>query len=78
MNLKDYFEQVSTESPSQGSTGVQSDWLDFCELRLSGSKLLIVDANFVPSLEDGLAIELPVGRYLLQVKAIDYGGDKRG
>src|SRR5688572_6174336 len=77
MNLKDYFEGESTGSPAQGSKGTQSDWLDFCDVMLIGPKVLVVDANFVPSADDGLVIELPSGRYHVQVRAIDYGGDKR-
>src|SRR5262245_38056787 len=77
MNLEEYFKEEPTGPANQGSKGIQSDWLDFCHFVLIGPKVLVVDANFVPSPDDGLVIELPPGRYHVQVRAIDYSGDKR-
>ena len=78
MKLSDYFlqsiEGIHYASPR---TGLPSGWLDFCEFSLRGSSILVVDASFVPSADDGLLIELPPGKYKVQAQVLDYGGDRR-
>ena len=78
MKLSDYFlqsiEGIHYASPR---TGLPSGWLDFCEFSLRGSSILVVDASFVPSADDGLLIELPPGKYEVQAQVLDYGGDRR-
>ena len=77
MNAKEYFDAKSPGGPEKGARGRVTEWLDFGEFVLRGTKCLVVDASFVPSTEDGLLVELPPGHYRLQLKGIDYGGDKR-
>jgi hypothetical protein len=77
MKLQDCLSAKRTGEPEQGHLGTQSEWLDFCEIGLSGLRFLVVDASFVPSAEDGLLIEAPPGQYEVQAKCIDYGGDVR-
>ena len=78
MKVSEYFSQPSEaylrETPD---TGESSPWLEFCDLDLKGPRVLVVDAQFVPSAEDGLLIELPAGRYAVQIKALNFGGDRR-
>jgi hypothetical protein len=51
--------------------------MEFREFTLVGPQYLIVDASFAPSAEDGVLVDLPPGRYHVQITGIDYGGDKR-
>lgn len=78
MKLRDYFsKRASAKSEPAAPPGQQTDWLDFCELVLKGSKVLCADAQFAPSADDGVLVELSSGKYLVQAKCVDYGGDKR-
>ena len=78
MKLRDYFsKRASAKNEPPTPPGQQTDWLDFCELDLKGSKVLCVDVQFAPSADDGLLVDLSPGKYLLQAKCVDYGGDKR-
>ncbi len=78
MKLRDYFsKKASAKNEPPAPPGQQTDWLDFCEFVLKGNKVLCVDAQFAPSAEDGLLVDLSPGKYLLQAKCVDYGGDKR-
>jgi len=78
MNLADYF-ALPTEIHCKATpaTGEHTDWLEFCNLDLKGSRVLVVDAQFVPSEKDGLLVELPPATYLVQAKVANYGGDRR-
>ncbi|MDQ6631682.1 MAG: SEL1-like repeat protein [Verrucomicrobiota bacterium] len=78
MKLADYFQQpIEAFLQETPSTGVQTEWLDFHDFDLKGTSILIVDAQFVPSKEDGLLVSLDSGKYLIQAKANSYGGDRR-
>lgn len=78
MNIADYFAEDRDEflKPTP-ATGERTDWLDFCELELKGSNILIVDTQFVPSEKDGLLVALSAGKYTIQAKTVNYGGDRR-
>ena len=78
MKLRDYFsKKASPKDEPPAPSGQQTDWLDFCQLVLKGNRVLCVDAQFAPSAEDGLLVELSPGKYLVQAKCVNYGGDKR-
>jgi hypothetical protein len=77
MNLDTYLKEAWTANPPEGTPGRETDWLEFCDLVLSSGKLLIADAQFIPSLEDGVLVELPPGTYTLEARVMDYGSDKR-
>jgi hypothetical protein len=77
MNLTDYLSRRLKKAPRRDSKGKQSEWLEFCDIVLHGPKFLIVDANFVPSEEDGILVEVSPGTYHVQVKGMEYGRDKR-
>jgi TPR repeat protein len=78
MKLAEYFSKDRIEflKPTP-ATGERSDWLDFCDLILKGSSILVVDAQFVPSESDGLLVKLSPGIYSVQAKVANYGGDQR-
>jgi TPR repeat protein len=78
MKLADYFSKDPGEFLKlTPAIGEPTDWLDFCELELKGTNILIVDAHLVPSKEDGLLVALTPGKYVVQGKAINYSGDRR-
>lgn len=77
MKAKDYFRRKSKATPGKGAAGKFSEWLEFTTFTLAGPKCLIVDASFAPSAEDGVLVDLPPGKYQMQIKGVDYGGDKR-
>lgn len=77
MTLKQYFAQRKTVGHEATEQGTTTEWMDFCHLDLQGPEFLIADASFLPSEEDGLLVKAPQGRYLLQVKAMEYGDDTR-
>ena len=78
MKLSEYFAQPKEvflkETPA---TGEPSPWLEFCKLELKGARMLVVDAQFVPSEKDGLVVELPAGNYAVQAVVTNFGGDRR-
>lgn len=78
MHLSEYFAQP-TQVFLRGTpaNGEPSPWLEFCDLELKGSRVLVVDAQFVPSEKDGLLIELPAGKYAVQTQVTNFGGDRR-
>lgn len=57
--------------------GLESDWLDWCPFTLRGPAFLVVDAAFAPSEDDGLRVPGLPGEYLLQVRVMTYGRDRR-
>lgn len=78
MKLADLFaEPASSFLKETPETGEQTDWLEFCHLELKGSRVLVVDAQFVPSEKDGLIIELSPAVYAVQTKVTNFGGDVR-
>lgn len=76
MKAENYFRRKSKGTPQKGAVGEFTDWLEFCTFTLVGPKCLIVDANFGPA-DIGVLVKLSPGKYLVQVKGVDYGGDKR-
>jgi hypothetical protein len=54
----------------------ETPWLSFCTLDLASGRLLIGDVQFLPSLEDCSLVELPVGRYRIEVKFIELDGQR--
>jgi len=77
MTFEQYFAQRKTVGHEATEQGTTTEWMDFCHLDLQGPEFLIADASFLPSEEDGLLVKAPQGRYLLQVKAMEYGDDTR-
>ena len=78
MNLEEYFTADRKEfiKPTP-ITGERTDWLEFCQFSLHGKTVLIVDAQFVPSSDDGLLVDLSPGNYRVYAKGVNYGGDRR-
>jgi hypothetical protein len=76
MTLEQYFSKHSAEG-DEPTPGVQTPWLDFCDITLKGASFLVVDASFLPSEEDGVVVKAPRGRYIVQAKVMDYGCDRR-
>ena len=78
MKLNEYFaagrEQFLHATPA---TGERTEWLDFCELDLKGGSVLIADAQFMPSEEDGLRVTLAPAKYVAQCKVANFSGDRR-
>jgi hypothetical protein len=52
-------------------------WESLGQIQLNSGKLLIEDAAFSPSLEDGLIVELAPGTYDVERKLVVYGNDAR-
>lgn len=52
--------------PPAGAAAPLPGWVDVGDLELLGGRLLLVDPGFPPSVEDGVAIDLSVGRYGVQ------------
>jgi hypothetical protein len=72
MNINDYLKHPPSSPPNKLS-GISSRWLDFCKLRLHGSKLHVVDASYVEDETAGQLIKLARGIYSVQVKLRIYG-----
>ncbi len=51
--------------------------MKLCDLDLIGAQFLVVDANFVPSAKDGILVASKPGKYLVQVKGMEFSSDKR-
>ena len=77
MTIHDYLEGEFTGKPMKGDRGRESDWLEFCDLTIRGSKVQIVDASYVPDECEGCMVILTPGSYHVEVKAMAYGGDVR-
>ena len=78
MKLSDYFAQPATVFLKETTEfGEQTNWLEFCDLELKGSRVLVIDAQFVPSEQDGLLVELFPAKYAVQAKVTNFGGDLR-
>lgn len=59
--------------PKKGVVGVESDWLDFGELDVPNGQLWLGDAT-VTDREEGCTVKLQPGRYVLQLKGMDFKG----
>ncbi len=73
MHLRDYFEQ-----PLSGTSlerGVESDWLDLCELSIPSGKLSMGDPFTFPDAQ--AKVRVVGGNYKVQAKAFDYGNHRR-
>jgi len=77
MTLQEYLEGEFTGKAKRGERGKESDWLEFCDLTVRGSKVQVVDASYVPDEREGCMVTLNPGSYDVQVKATAYGGDVR-
>src|SRR5688572_14750813 len=77
MTLQEYLEGEFTGKAKRGERGKESDWLEFCDLTVRGSKVQVVDVSYVPDEREGCMVTLNPGTYDVQVKAMAYGGDVR-
>lgn len=77
MTPKVFFSSQVPVTAKKGEVGKETDWINLCELDLTGTKFLVVDANFVPSAKDGIMISSTPGKYQVQIKGIDFSGDRR-
>lgn len=77
MKAKSYFSRKSRGTPEKGALGKPSQWLEFVELELKGAKCLVADAAFMPEESEGVVVELAPGRYQIELKGLDFRGDKR-
>lgn len=73
-NLYDVLLVRERRQPRTGTLGRQTDWLEFCTLRLSAGRLLVCDAQFVPGEESGMVVDLPPGEYTVEARVIEYKG----
>ncbi len=77
MNLEEYLKgtkaSIATTMPQKGSKGKETDWLYFCELNLRSGKLLVVDPSYGPKPDQGLLVDLPTGKYVIQARVLNYG-----
>jgi hypothetical protein len=72
MNHIEYFEG-KFNFPEAGHVGVESDWLDFGDLKVPQGKLWIGDAS-VPTAEEGCIVNVPAGVYRVDLKGMDFNG----
>ncbi|HXR03384.1 MAG TPA: hypothetical protein VN836_01600 [Verrucomicrobiae bacterium] len=77
MTIQDYLKGEFTGKPKKDDRGRESDWLEFCDLTVRGSKVQVVDASYVPDEREGCMVTLAPGSYHVEVKATAYGGDVR-
>lgn len=70
VKAENYFRRKSKGTPQRGALGTLTDWMDFREFTLVGPRCLIVDASFAPSADDGVVVELPPGKYKIQIKGV--------
>src|ERR1043166_2349829 len=77
MKLDDYLAKPPRRQPKRGEVGVPSPWLDFCELKLSGSKVHIVDPSYAPIESEGCLVKLKRGTYGIQCQMMAFGADLR-
>ena len=77
MTPKEFFRPQVPIAAYKGEVGKETDWMNLCELDLIGAQFLVVDANFVPSAKDGILISSKPGKYQVQIKGIDFSGDRR-
>jgi len=73
----DEFLDGESRPPAKGTLGTESRWLHFCDLDLRSGRLLVIDPSFAPYEQDGLLVDLPVTRYTVSAKVLDYGTEKR-
>jgi len=77
MTLQDYLEGEFTGKAKRGDRGKESDWLEFSDLTVRGSKVQVVDSSYVPDEREGCMVTLTPGLYQVQAKAMAYGEDVR-
>ena len=77
MTLDDFLAKAPRRQPKRGETGVPSPRLDFCDLKLSGSKVHIVDPSYAPIESEGCLVKLKRGTYAIQCQVMAFGADLR-
>lgn len=79
IELEKYLEehQYNEAQPEKGQTGEESQWLHFGDFPIISGKLWAGDAQFAPSPDDGVMVDVPTGTYDVAVKLIHYGEDTR-
>lgn len=76
MTLSAYLKQSPRGNPIKGKTGKESPWLDVGELTFQGEAQL-TDADAFGDPNQGVILQIPKGKYALQVKVIAFGFDRR-
>jgi hypothetical protein len=83
MDLEGYVSQLPPDRAhgvevTTGTPGTETQWLLLCDLELASGHLQVGDASFIPSTKGELfETQLPPGRYAVEVKVLDYGGDEQ-
>jgi hypothetical protein len=73
MRIEDFYNQPLSGTPLQ--QGVESDWLDLCELPIPSGKLSMGDPLTFPRAQ--VKVRVVGGTYKVQAKVFDYGNHRR-
>jgi hypothetical protein len=73
MDFEKYFSKGKYAFPKKGVVGAESDWLKFGELDVPRGRLWLGDAA-VTARDEGCSAKLDPGRYVVQLKGMDFKG----
>jgi hypothetical protein len=75
MDLETYIGDNEFGLQPPAERGVETDWLPLLELDVPSGRLWMGDPCMLHA-EDGCCIDVPPGRYAVEAKCLDFGGDK--
>src|SRR5688572_21732060 len=75
MHFLKYFINDTPDLPKEGVKGKQSPWLDVGDINIPNGSLWIGDARS-PNAEDGLTLQVTPGPYVVQIKGMDFDGNR--
>ncbi len=79
MNVQEFLKSAKYTGAEKGSAGKESEWLHFCDFRLRGEHLQMVEQRILGSAHDQNSVSIPAqpGRYVVECRVMSYGGDRR-
>jgi len=73
MKLSDYLNKSKYGFPKKGVAGIESDWMEFGNLKVPFGLLWIGDATVLNATE-GCTVEVPPNTYRVELKGMDFKG----
>jgi hypothetical protein len=77
VRIETYLGRSGTGSPTRGMTGTETVWLELCRIDLPVGKLYLGDPLNAGDWKQGFSTKLPPGRYVVKLKLMEYGAERR-
>ena len=79
MNVQEFLKSAKYTGAKKGSAGEESEWLHFCDFKLRGEHLQMVETRILGTAHDSNSVSIPAepGRYVVECRVMSYGDDRR-